>query len=96
MIKIILNLIYHRAPLRRWQLEIGVYLLKKGVKWKIGDPVQIPSGYNGQKRKTMYIANMFYDFQKNHIQHSFTNKKPLKKKDEQAGQAGSRTLSKEN
>jgi len=83
MFKLILNLLYNRASLKRWQLEIGVYLLKKGVKWKIGDAVAVPNGRN--KSQTMYISNLFYDFQKNRIQHSFTSKKPVQKKDEQAG-----------
>jgi predicted transcriptional regulator len=75
MFKLILNLIYNKASKNRWRLEIGTYLLKKGVGKRIGDKVHVPNGRNG-KTEIMYIANLFYDFNKNHIQHSLTKKKP--------------------
>ncbi|TWP30520.1 hypothetical protein ETU08_01810 [Apibacter muscae] len=83
MFKLILNLLWNRANKRRWQMELGTYLLRQGVQWKIGDPVQVPNGRN--KVCTMWISNLFYDFQKNHIQHSLTSKKPFRKESEKRG-----------
>lgn len=72
-IKIILNLMATRAGRKRWCLEVGSYLLKKGVGAQIGDPVQ---RWAKGKQKTYYVANLHYDFGHNRINHTLTNKKP--------------------
>lgn len=77
MIKLILNLIATRAPKSQWYLMIGAYLLKKGCNYKVGQPIVYQQT---KKPKTYYIANLFYDFSNNRINHTLTNKKPVEKK----------------
>lgn len=67
----------NKAPKRQYYLEIGSHLLKKGVGKQIGDPITIQEQ---KKAKTYYIANLFYDFGNNRINHTLTNKKPVEKK----------------
>lgn len=65
-----------RANGKRWCLEVGTYLLRKGVGYKIGDPIK--HQYKG-KWQTYYIANLHYDFGKNRINPTLTKKKPFEK-----------------
>ena len=77
LFKIILNLMSNRASKDRWQLEIGTYLLIKGVGYKIGDPIVVQEK---NKTRTYYIANLHFDFSKNQINHTLTKNKPVEKK----------------
>lgn len=77
MIKKLINLMINKAPKRQYYLEIGTHFLKKGVGKKIGDPITVQEA---KKTKTYYIANLFYDFANNRINHTLTNKKPCEKK----------------
>lgn len=75
-IKLILNLMITRANRKRWALELGSYLLRKGVGYKIGDPIKHRAN---RKTQTYYIANLHFDFAKNRVNHTLTKKKPIEK-----------------
>lgn len=67
----------NKAPRQQYYLEIGAHFLKKGVGKKIGDPIVVQEP---KKAKTYYIANLFFDFGNNRVNHTLTNKKPIEKK----------------
>lgn len=73
MLKKIINLIATRANKKRWQLEIGTHLLKKGCNYEVGQIVQ-----EKKLRENIYkikvITGIFYDFKKNEITHTSENK----------------------
>lgn len=73
MFKKIINLIVMRASARRWQIEIGTYLLKKGCSYQVGQIVQ-----EKKLRDNLYrvkvITGIFYDFRKNEITHTSENR----------------------
>lgn len=67
----------HRAKKQQYYLEIGAHFLKKGAGYKPGDPFLLPVKRNGLTvRKKVWISNLYYDFAKNKITHSFTSKNP--------------------
>jgi len=83
MIKRILNLLWNRASLKTWQLELGAYLLKKGCGYEIGQIVR--SRKIGTDRyRVKVVTNLFYDFASNKVNHTLVNR-IISKKDVEAG-----------
>lgn len=78
MFKIICNLIWTRAKIKQWQLELGSHLLKKGCGYKIGQIVR--SRKIGHDRfKVKVVTNLFYDFGQNKVNHLKENRVISKK-----------------
>jgi uncharacterized protein YjdB len=65
---IILNLILHRADRRQWNLNIGSYLLRKGVGWEIGQIIK-KERLTTNITKVTYITGFSYNFEKNKVIH---------------------------
>lgn len=68
MFAVILNLILHRANRRQWNLNIGSYLLRKGVSYEIGQIIK-KDPLNTGSTKVTYITGFSYDFEKNKVIH---------------------------
>jgi hypothetical protein len=68
MFAVILNLILHKANRRQWNLNIGSYLLRKGVGWEIGQIIK-KEPLNTGATKVTYITGFSYDFEKNKVIH---------------------------
>ncbi len=82
MIKRILNLLWNRASLKTWQLELGAYLLRKGCGYEIGQIVK--SRKVGHDRiRVKVVANLFFDFGTNKVNHTLVNR-VISKKDIEA------------
>lgn len=77
MLKKIITLARHRAPLKQYYLEIGAHLLKKGCDIEIGQIVNVKNIKPGTQRVTV-ITEMYYGFHNNRISHR-TEKRILKK-----------------
>lgn len=73
MFKIIVNLLANGAGKKRWQIEIGTYLLKKGCGFQVGQIIQEKRIHPGLW-KVKIISGMFYDFRKNEITHTTENR----------------------
>ena len=58
----------------QWKLEVGVYFLRKGTPYKVGQQFKYKD--KAGKWRTQYIQNLFFNFRQNKITHSFsrTNK----------------------
>ena len=70
--KLIASLVLNRADKKRWALEIGIFLLRKGVTNQIGDIVHIqPIGFKG-KHQITEVTNVYYDFKANKIKYTYT------------------------
>lgn len=69
LIKKIFQLLWARAPLYQIHLEIGVYFLRKGAVYQVGQPFVIHDKHGKRKR---YISNLYYNFRQNKISHSFS------------------------
>lgn len=72
MTKLILQLIWHKAPLRKWQVEIGAYLLRKGCPYEVGQVIESKK-LSGNNKKAKYITGLTYDFGDNKIYKRFGN-----------------------
>lgn len=57
----------------QWKLEVGVYFLRKGTPYKVGQ--QFTYKDKSGKRQSQYIQNLFFNFRLNKITHSFSRKK---------------------
>lgn len=68
LFKVLLNLILTRAVKRQWQLNLGTYLLKKGVGWDIGQIIK-KEPLNSGAIKVTYITGFSYDFGTNKVIH---------------------------
>lgn len=77
MLKKLINLARHRAPLKQYYLEIGAHLLKKGCDVEIGQIINAKNIKPGTQRITV-ITEMYYGFHNNRISHR-TEKRILKK-----------------
>lgn len=76
---IIRSLIKHKAPKEQYYLELGSFFLRRGTGFKVGDPFILPQQKKGQTvNKQVWISNLFFDFDKNKITHSFSPTNPLK------------------
>jgi hypothetical protein len=73
MFKLILNLILTKANKKRWQLEIGTHLLKKGCAYQVGQIVQ-QKHLRDDLFRVKVITGIFYDFHTNKINHTAENK----------------------
>lgn len=70
MFKILIGLIKEGAELKRWQMEIGSYLLKKGCGYVVGQVLKAkPLNSNSKKCRVTYISGLTYDFNTNTIHH---------------------------
>lgn len=75
---IIRSLKKHKASKEQYYLEIGSFLLRRGTGYKVGDSFMLPQHKKGKAGETqVWISNLFFDFAKNKITHTFTTKKPL-------------------
>lgn len=75
---IIRSLKKHKASKEQYYLEIGSFLLRRGTGYKVGDAFMLPQQKKGKSVKTqVWISNLFFDFAKNKITHTFTTKNPL-------------------
>lgn len=74
LIKKLFQLLKARAPIYQFYLEIGVYFIRKGAVYQVGQPFVIEDKYG---KRTRFISNLFYDFRKNKISHRFSNR-PIK------------------
>ncbi|MBF6607768.1 MAG: hypothetical protein ITG00_03415 [Flavobacterium sp.] len=66
LLKRLIGLMVQKAPRNQYYLEIGTYFLRKGVKRQIGETFSVKE--NG-RTQTYTVANYFYDFDKNRINH---------------------------
>ena len=63
----------NKASAKEWQLQIGAHLLKKGCGYEIGQIIK--EKHIGDKRyRVKVITNLFYDFNKNEVNHLAQNK----------------------
>jgi hypothetical protein len=73
LIKMILNLMIHKAPLKQYYLNIGSHLLKKGCGFEIGQVVKEKHLYDNVYRVSV-ITGLFYNFQENKVSHTAAKK----------------------
>lgn len=73
MFKKILSLLWRRAGLKQWHMELGALLLKKGCGYQIGQVVQEKRLEPG-KWRVKVITGIFYDFRENKINHTAENR----------------------
>ena len=73
LLKIILNLMIHRAPLKQYYLNIGSHLLKKGCGYEIGQIVK-EKNIGDNTFRVSVITGLFYDFQSNKVTHTAAKK----------------------
>lgn len=69
LFKRIIGLMAQLAPWRQYQLEIGVYLLKKGTKFKVGQIID-EKKINENTYQVKFITGLFYDFRENKVNHT--------------------------
>ena len=75
---IIRSLLKHKASKEQYYLEIGSFLLRRGTGYQVGDKFILPQQKKGNTiHKQVWIANLFFDFDKNKITHQFSTKNPL-------------------
>lgn len=74
LIKKLFQLLWARAPLYQFYLEIGVHFIRRGAVYQVGQPFVIEDKYG---KRTRWISNLFYDFRKNKISHRFSDR-PIK------------------
>jgi hypothetical protein len=72
-LKIILNLMINKAPLKQYYLNIGSHFLKKGCGFQIGQIVKEKHLRGGMYRVSV-ITGLFYDFQENKVTHTADKK----------------------
>ena len=76
---IIRSLIKFIASKEQYYLEIGSFLLRRGTGYKVGDAYMLPQQKKGKTiEKQVWISNLFFDFAKNKITHTFATTNPLK------------------
>lgn len=73
VLKIILNLMIHRAPLKQYYLNVGSHLLKKGAGFEVGQIVKEKRLRKGLYRVSV-ITGLFYNFQENKVSHTADKK----------------------
>ncbi|MDB0599802.1 hypothetical protein PL373_01270 [Tenacibaculum maritimum] len=71
--KNMLSLRWHNAPKEQLYLTKGAYYIRKGAVYQVGQPV-VAYKPHSKKKKTMYIKNMFFNFNQNKITASYSNK----------------------
>lgn len=64
------------APKYQRDIEKGVFFLKRGTMYQVGQPFKIIDTTTG-KTRMRYIANLKYNFKDNEVQHQFSDK-PIK------------------
>jgi hypothetical protein len=64
------------APKYQKNLEKGIYYLRKGAIFQVGQPFKIKDKHTG-KFRTRYIDNLFFNFKQNTITHKFSDR-PIK------------------
>lgn len=69
----IIGLMAQKAPLRQYWLEIGVYFLKKGCRYKVGQIIQ-EKHLHDKTYRVKVITGLFYDFGENKINHTAENR----------------------
>lgn len=79
VLKIILSLMIHRAPLKQYYLNVGSHLLKKGAGYEVGQIVKEKCLRKGLYRVSV-ITGLFYNFQENKVSHT-ADKKIMKVND---------------
>lgn len=76
MLKLILQLLWHRAPLQQWQLQLGGRLIEKGAGVKLGQILEERKLNHANKRlfKCKIIEGLTYDFGTREILHRTVTK----------------------
>lgn len=70
MFKLLLKLIFQRAKVSRWQMEIGAHLLKKGCGYQVGQVLKSKKIQSTSKKsRVTYISGLTFDFETNKIFH---------------------------
>ncbi|MEH6406664.1 MAG: hypothetical protein V7767_05225 [Leeuwenhoekiella sp.] len=83
MFKKLLNLLWNRASLKTWQLELGAYLLKKGCGYELGQVVRHRK-IGHDRYRVKIVTNLFFDFATNKVNHIKENR-IISSKDIEAG-----------
>ena len=73
LFKRLISLMMNRAGFKQYCLEIGVYLLKKGVGYDIGQILQEKHLYENSYRVKV-VTGIFYNFKDNKITHTAENR----------------------
>lgn len=73
LLKRILSLMLNRAGFKQYCLEIGVYLLKKGVGYDIGQILQ-EKHLHEKTYRVKVVTGIFYSFKDNKITHTAENR----------------------
>lgn len=68
MLKKLINLARHRAPLKQYYLEIGAHLLKKGCNLEVGQILKVKNLKPGVQQVKV-VTEMYYSFHDNKITH---------------------------
>lgn len=67
---------YNKFAASKLRLRLGAYYIKRGTGFQVGQPMRLPANKH-QPARTLYIANLFYDFRHNTVNHTFS-KLPIK------------------
>ncbi len=67
---------FNKFSKSKLRLKLGVYYLKKGTIFQVGQPMDLPADQYQQTRR-LYIKNLFYNYRDNKVTHTFS-KKPIK------------------
>ncbi len=67
---------WYDTPKSRRDLEKGIYYLRKGTLYQVGQPFKIVDKHTG-KARVRYIDNLFFNYKTNQVTHRFSDK-PIK------------------
>lgn len=73
LLKRLIGLMSNKAPLKQYWLEVGVYFLKKGVSYEIGQIIQ-EKHLRDNMFRVKIITGLFYDFRSNKVTHTAENR----------------------
>jgi len=62
---------WYDAPVYQKNLEKGIYYLRKGAVYQVGQPFTVIDPIT-KRRRFRYISNLFYNFKLNKVTHSFS------------------------
>lgn len=69
LLKLLTNLVRHKAPAKQYYLELGVYFLRKGANYKIGQVIS-KKNHGAGRYRVVAVSGMTYDFGTNKINHT--------------------------
>lgn len=74
--------IFKNIPARQVYMNLGSQFMRTGAGVKVGDPVKLPRGKSGETRNA-FVKNIYYNFGKNIVTATYTDKPHLIKKPKQ-------------